>query len=273
MRTRNVAILTVIVIVVTAFITHLVDTGMSNISKAQSLIEKITNGKVVIVKHFRSVANLEGFVIHSKGTSKNKGLLYADKRGRYVISGTIITDKMQDLAQVDYLKYLQPKGSAQLIKQASQTNWLQQGKASAPHKLYAVIDPNCIFCHRFYETIQPQIKAGTVSVRWIIAGFIKPSSRGKALAILGAKDPLQALAENEAKFNEKIEEGGATPLKNADTITTSKYIRNQQFVTSHKINETPTLLYTSTKGKNVLRPGAVQTKGMAKFLAQVGKTF
>lgn len=79
-------------------------------------------------------------------------------------------------------------------------------QGSGPVHLTVFIDPNCIYCHLFWEHLtKTQDWKSKYTIRWVPLGFLKPSSRGKAGAILnnGAK----GLTEDETNFNVESEEG------------------------------------------------------------------
>jgi hypothetical protein len=89
-------------------------------------------------------------------------------------------------------------------------------------QLTVFLDPDCSVCHRFYEELQPLIRAGQVSVRVIPVGVIKPTSLGKAEHIeMPFVDPAlkqtatQLLAENEHTFQKGDVGGHITPISNA----------------------------------------------------------
>ena len=54
-------------------------------------------------------------------------------------------------------------------------------------QLYVFVDPNCPFCHRLFQRLQPLIGPHHLTVHWIVAGFLRATSAGKAVAILGAR--------------------------------------------------------------------------------------
>jgi thiol:disulfide interchange protein DsbG len=61
-------------------------------------------------------------------------------------------------------------------------------------------DPNCVHCNHLYKNLMPHIAQGKLRVRFVLVGFLAPSSTTRAATILGAKDPAQALSEDEAKY-------------------------------------------------------------------------
>lgn len=276
MRTRNVIILSIVLIVLSAVVTSFVlEAGPSkdNAKQAEAVIMKLSHNTVTITKTFPSIGNLQGFLVSSKQGHGQTGILYYNTRYHYLISGQIIQKNGQNLAEQDYGKYVEPKAAVTALKMAPQTAWIQQGKVSAPKHLYVVVDPNCIFCHRLYDKLQPMIKDGKLAVRWIVVGMIKPSSRAKAEAILGATNPVQALAINEEKFNEKIEEGGITPAKNPSTVTSGKLMRNMKFVKVNSLMATPVLVYKTTAGIPQVMQGLPQVKKYDAMMKAMGKAF
>ncbi len=229
-----------------------------NATQAEALINKVSQGKVTVLKHFVVNPSIQGFVITTNPASDKRGLLYTDGQGQYLIDGNLMDITGQNLAQKNYYQYVQPKAASTAYQTIAQTSWIQQGQDSAPHKLYAVIDPNCIFCHQGFVALEPKIQSGQLAVRWIVVGIIKPDSKAKALAILNANDPLQALLSNENSFNEQTEEGGIVPLDAQAPIATTKLDTNMQFATSNKIMQTPTFFYKDSAGNMQIQAGMPQ---------------
>ena len=91
------------------------------------------------------------------------------------------------------------------------THYIQEGSKGAV--IYDFIDPNCPYCHQIYTWLRNPIDNGGLRVRFIIVGFLTPSSEGKAAAILSAADPVQALQENEVQFSMQRSgpQGGIAP--------------------------------------------------------------
>lgn len=77
-------------------------------------------------------------------------------------------------------------------------------------EIAVIIDPNCFFCHKFLtQTVFPMVKEGKLRARIIPAGFLHPSSAGKAWHILAKGH--SALMEDEANFNIGKESGSLKP--------------------------------------------------------------
>ena len=114
---------------------------------------------------------------------------------------------------------------------------------------------NTYFCHQLYEALVPQIAAGTLQVHWIVTGLIKPSSQGKAYAILAAEDPLAALATNEKTFNSVTEEGGITPLNTPAASVQAALAANEAFMRKMQFPGTPVILYETSNGMPYIKEG------------------
>ena len=98
-----------------------------------------------------------------------------------------------------------------LLAGARPYHYIQEGSKGAV--IYDFIDPNCPYCHQIYTWLRNPIDNGGLRVRFIIVGFLTPSSAGKAAAILSAADPVQALQKNEVQFSVQRSgpQGGIAP--------------------------------------------------------------
>nr|WP_238819309.1 thioredoxin fold domain-containing protein [Acidithiobacillus caldus] len=104
------------------------------------------------------------------------------------------------------------------------------------------LDPNCIFCHDFWNKVYPLAEAGKLRFKVVPVGFLKPSSLPKAVTILQSKDPVAAWAQNEASFNVKTEEGGAKPAKVLDPKVLAEVKANTELLARTGEVATPTIV-------------------------------
>ena len=168
-------------------------------------------------------------------------------------------------ANSDYLNA--PKALAA----AKQTHWVQMGSAQAPHQLYVLAEPNCSACHYFYEAIKPLLNKGDVQIRWILVTFIKPSSLGKAAAIIGAKNPVQAFEANEAGFISGSETGGIKPMDPVTPELKAKLEQNMKFMHQFGFSQTPSLVFQTTDGTPKIIAGSPPKEFLAQFISKIGK--
>jgi len=244
-----------------------------NVEAGKLLIEKMTQGNVTIVSNFNSLGDLEGYVIQSTGPNAQQGVIYTDREGQYLVSGIIIDKNGNNVNQMDFEKYVAPIAVNNAYSHINSASYIEQGSASAPHKAYIMIDPNCIYCHQLYALLQPQIASGQLAVRWIPVGFLKASSAGKAYAILSAQNPVQALQKNEQNFNAAIEEGGIAPVKAPSAAVKDKFNKNMQFMVQSQLTVTPVILYKNANGSAKISMGMPAQSKLAALINSMGSNY
>jgi thiol:disulfide interchange protein DsbG len=226
-------------------------------SPGAKLINKVAKGQLAIIKKFKAVADLTGYVVESKGSNSRKMIVYSNKSGKYLFIGNIISSEGQNMTQSYTQKYINAGVAKSAYAEVSSLSWFAEGSNKASHKVYIVIDPNCIFCHEEYDLVQPLIKAGKLQVRWVPVGFLKPTSKGKAAAILAAstnKKRVAMLMKDETSFNVQEEEGALTPLANNNSMVNaaafSKVEKNTSFFNKYVSTfiGTPVILYKNKEG-------------------------
>ncbi|MDQ7995253.1 MAG: thiol:disulfide interchange protein DsbG [Luteibacter sp.] len=134
--------------------------------------------------------------------------------------------------------------SAKTLAQLKQSTWVQDGKTTAPRVIYNFTDPNCPYCHRFWEAARPWVDAGRVQIRHLLVGVIRDDSPNKAAAILGAPDPSAAFLANETKFGA----GGIGPVKTVPNATQSILDHNQMLMLSLGFQGTPGIVVVHSDG-------------------------
>jgi thiol:disulfide interchange protein DsbG len=234
--------------------------GCDSVEKSEELVNKSTNNQLTILNHFDAEPDLYGFVVRNKNSQE--GIVYTTRDGEYFFTGQLFNAIGKNLTQEQFNTYVEPESAKYAYAHANKTSYIQQGKDSAAHKIYAVVDPNCLYCHKFIEATQSYINKGDLAVRWIVVGFLKPTSQTKAYSIIGADDQVKALLENEKAFNESTEEGGIKPTENASGSTKREFEKNMAFMKDAHIMGSPAVIYQTQGGIKQL------TQGMPKDLKQ-----
>ena len=220
---------------------------------AQSLVGSLTHGQGTVEKTFSGPGGLTGVVV---GINGHRSLAYVTPDGHYLVAGAILDAQGQNVLQKDAVRYGVIPASekpAELARAVAKSDSFVVGK-SGP-EMVVFIDPDCIFCHKFYEEAKPLTDAGKLRVRFVVAAFLKPTSFPRAEAILGAADPAAALAENEAHFNDATEEGGIAPAKNASPEVARAVHGNTRLLQKSGEVATPTVIYCSAAGKVTVEHG------------------
>lgn len=102
----------------------------------------------------------------------------------------------------------------------------------------AFVDPNCLFCHRWFEQEKPLVEKGRVAFRIIPVGALKPSSPIRAAEILSAPDPLALWIKNENRFKTSTETGGI-PLTLTQIPKTKKAVAVNTAILYHIDDKKP----------------------------------
>ena len=227
-----------------------------NSGNAPRLINQISHGNLTVLSQFNAIGNLEGYVVQST-QDNTQSIIYMDNQQRYLVSGTIIGSDGTDVSAQDYQTYIAPQSASLAFNYIANVTYIQQGSNSAAHQAYILFDPNCIYCHRLFEALQPAIQKGTLAVRWVPVAFLKQTSTGRAYAILSSPDPLAMLLQNESDFNESTEDGGVPPLNSASLKVQQQLKNNMAFLTETQLTATPAILYKSKTGIANIIPGMV----------------
>ncbi|MDA8028716.1 MAG: thioredoxin fold domain-containing protein [Nitrospiraceae bacterium] len=114
--------------------------------------------------------------------------------------------------------------------------------------LWVYFNPDCSYCHRLWMAL---LGISDLTAVWIPVTFsLKPSSLARSAAILSAKDPAVALAQNEEAFNDLREEGGYPVSLPLSARAREEVTRNTMLLRlwTGKV-ATPTLLYRDTRGE------------------------
>ncbi|MBN6739637.1 thiol:disulfide interchange protein DsbG [Acidithiobacillus sp. MC6.1] len=227
-------------------------------AKAAKTILKMGNGQAKIIRAFTTPAGLYGFSVQIGTIATHDVIIYVTPNGRYFLVGGMFDAKGKNLSAHYARKYLPAAELAPKVQannpdsyaaSLAKTTWFTIGKTTAPKHLWFLFDPNCIFCHLTWEKLLPDIQDGHLLIRVVPVGFLKPSSAGKAAAILMAKDPAAAMAANEAGFNDATEEGGITVPKHIPARIAAEVSANTAWMQKNGVGGTPFLLWKGPHGK------------------------
>ena len=144
---------------------------------------------------------------------------------------------------------------------------VRQGPSGAPVVVQILFDPDCPFCHRLWVKMQPYRHSAMV-IRWVPLAFVRPSTLGKAAAIVTARAPLQALAFDERHFSMARRAGGMLPLYRVAPAIRQAILRNTRLLTRLD-SLVPTMLYRDKGRIGILAgvPKASRLAGLMRRLA------
>lgn len=208
-----------------------------------ALAALIHAGRVRLLTRFpTAVPGLTGYVVRFQG---DRDVVYGSHG--YLFTGELISPQNVDLNGV-YRQQYAPVNDAAVIRRLKKAGHLiAQGPPHAP-LLYGIIDPNCSFCYHFYHMAEPLIAAGRLQVRWVLVGFLEPTSEARAAAILTAANPAAALSLDENRFDLAREHGGIAPARRIPPAIAKVLKVHLDAMSDAGGNGTPTILYRSQSG-------------------------
>lgn len=189
---------------------------------------------------FAAPDGLTGWVV----TFPDRSLIvYTTVSGNYLISGLVVDQAGRDLTSQYQDRYFpKPDVSRLATTLATDPTLVDEGSPDAP-PLYVFADANCFYCNKLWNELRPYVTSRKVRVRWAMLAFLKPTSPGRAAAILAAPDRLAALTQDESKFDRVNEEGGIAPLDPVPDDIAAPLKRHMDEMASAGANGTPLLLY------------------------------
>lgn len=186
---------------------------------AQEFVHTSSEGKMKAESLFEGPDGLHGIVVSRVDQPDAKQVVWASENMEVLLpsvafdrSGAILNDKaMEEHAGVAP----QPVSNVQenYISAAELGDALVDEGFIVGKKgplITAFMDPNCGYCNQLYKDVKPEIDAGNLRVRFIMVGFLQPSSTTRSATILSARNPGRALSEDEEKF-QSGGISGATP--------------------------------------------------------------
>ncbi|SHE78438.1 thiol:disulfide interchange protein DsbG [Modicisalibacter ilicicola DSM 19980] len=196
-------------------------------------IQALEKQGLTVHERFEAPAGLTGYAASVQG---REVAVYVTEDGQHAIVGTLLDAEGNDLSAAPLAKLVGGPQDAALWQKLEESTWISDGDPAAEHVLYTFTDPNCPYCHRFFEQTRPWVEAGKVQLRHIMVGILKKDSPQKAIALLAADDPTQALREHQQ--GEEVEIPDTLSREQEDEL-----FANNQLMRSLGFGATPTTLY------------------------------
>ena len=180
-------------------------------------------------------------------------IYYTDAKADFLIEGSLIdTRSKRNLTEERVEKLTAVKFDSLPLKDA-----FIVVRGNGERKLAVFEDPNCGYCKRFERDLQ---KVDNVTIYMFLYPILGADSVEKSKAIWCAKDRVAAWLDWMLR-----DQSAMSAAAGCDATALS---RNVELGRKHKINGTPTLLFTN--GSRV--PGAVDAKKVEQMLAQAAKS-
>lgn len=211
-------------------------------------IQQMADKGLTIVKAFDAPGDLKGYAAKA---GQRPVALYLTADGQHVIVGTLLGADGKNLTKPQLEAAIVQPRQQNAWPQLADSHWIADGKPSAPRTIYVFTDPNCPYCHKFYEEARPWVNAGKVQLRQVMVGMLRPSSPGKAAALLDADDPTKAYHKHEKHY----QNGGIKPMDSVPSALQSKVNANNTLMSELGIRGTPGIVYKDADGKVQIKQG------------------
>jgi thiol:disulfide interchange protein DsbG len=212
------------------------------------IIRQVTDRGLKVVSSFKAVDGMTGYVLDSKGSPVT---IYVTRDGEHAFVGTLIDKNGANLSAPKLQELFIDAKNQKAWSRLEDSHWIQDGDPDAETVLYAFVDPNCPYCHRFRTAALPWINAGKVQIRHIVVGVLARDSVAKASTILGSKKPHGALIKNFETFRS----GGIVPVQDASERGTSGVESNNRLMSELGVSATPGIYYKDGNGNVNMRLG------------------
>lgn len=197
-----------------------------------------------IVGSFAAPAGMTGFAAQANGRPLT---IYVTADGDYALVGPMIDKDGNNLSTLPVRQLItDPQNKAVWDAVEKDSHWIQDGAADAPHIIYMFDDPECPYCHRFWQAARPWVDAGKVQIRHIMVGIITARSPAESAALLAAGDPAAALLQHEQAYHG--EGKSEIDVSAATSAARQQVTANESLMRRFGIRGTPALYYQRADG-------------------------
>ncbi len=216
-------------------------------------VQKLVDDGVEIVSEFAAVGGLTAYIANANGEPL---VIYALPDKEHVIVGQLFNGRGDNLTSAEVNERFFKAQNQAIVADIQKTGyWILDGSKNAPHIIYTFTDPNCGYCARLRQNIDPWIRAGKVQLRHVIVGALGQDSVEKAALIYGSQNREKALSYHQAH--------GKTGIKGHPEATEERMERGMtttraatMLMRGYGIKGTPTS-FLVTSGSDIQRlPGA-----------------
>lgn len=228
-------------------------------SSRPEVIRNLERQGVEIMGEFDAPGGLRAFAGVSGGAPVT---LYVTPDGEHVIAGTLLNKKGEDVSEADVNRLVVQPMSQRVWAELERSHWIVDGDAKAKRVVYAFTDPNCPYCHRFWEASRRWVQSGKVQIRHILVGVIRADSANKAAAILTAKSPSAAFTLNE----QRQADGGIEGVEKIPVQVQEQLDANARLMEQLGFQGTPGILFRDETGVVQSRSGMPAPEDMRTVL-------
>ena len=216
--------------------------GSATLTSANSAIKKqIEQEGFEFIQQIPAPTGMTGWVGHN---NQHPGTVFIANDQKYYILSDLYNAKGDNLS-VDLLnKHAKEAVLDDVWKTLEKATWIQDGQKNAPRIVYVFSDPNCPYCHKFWQQARPWVKSGKVQLRHIQVGVILEESRAQVATLLMSKDPAAVFTDmNVNKGKKRLKPENKIPQEIAKKIDF-----NQELMEKYGFFSTPSIVWRDSKG-------------------------
>lgn len=194
------------------------------------------------VKQIPAPTGLTGWVGHEEQYSNT---VFISNDGQYYIKGDLFDAKGNNVSSNQIETHMKKAILDDVWKSLESSTWIQDGKTDAPRIVYVFSDPNCPYCHKFWQSARPWVESGKVQLRHIQVGVIREESRAQVATLLMSKNPeavFQTMNTNKGKERLK-------PVEKIPADIAEKIDFNQSLMGKYGFFSTPSMAWRNAKGE------------------------
>lgn len=185
--------------------------------------------------------------------------IYRMPDGKHWVIGTVIDAQGKDVNAKALHNAVQKPMGQELWSDLERTHWIGDGRPDAARIAYVFTDPNCPYCNQLWRDARPLVQAGQLQLRHILVGMLRPSSEGKAAAILASKAPEQALASHAMAYADAHGKNpdilGIAPLQRIPLSARDALANNAALMSNAGLRATPATIWKNAQGLVQIRTG------------------
>lgn len=234
------------------------DTSSATNTALPAPIAALSARGLEVADKFDAPSGLTGYAATFQG--KPIAIYLTDDK-QHAIVGTMIDAQGKDITTELLQRIVSGPQAEKAWAQLESAAWVRDGSKDAETVIYEFTDPNCPYCHKFWQAARPWVEAGQVQIRHVLVGVIKPDSVPKAATILAADNPEAALTRNEHNF----QHGGIKIADNIPDTARQKVAANSALMESLGYFATPTILYQTKNGEIGVKQGMPQGAEIQKI--------
>ena len=213
-------------------------------AKDGAAVHYLESKGLTIDARFSAPGGLHGYAATTPNGQRIVFFTSAD--GKVSIFGTLLDEHGINLTREYENSYVQKPQNQKYYSRLEKAHWIAAGSKHPKRIVYAFVDPNCPYCHQFWEAARKAYSKG-LQVRYIVVGILGSSSVNKAAAILGAKNPATALEENERGF--KRHSGAIAPVTKMPDKLHNEIAAHNRLMAQFGLDGTPGLVWKDAEGK------------------------